>query len=87
MSLPAQSMPLPEFEVRLPALLFCRTHHSFLVNLMHVKRVERTGRNGIAYLTDDDFAVDISVSRLDQVLQQIKEYLEGKSGPAVFAEP
>ena len=67
---------LKEFETRLPAPLFCRTHHSYLLNLMYVKRVERTGRNGIIYLQDSELTVDISVSRMEQVMLQIKKYLE-----------
>lgn len=70
---------LGEFEAKLPKQHFCRTHHSFLVNLSHIKRIEHTGRNGIAYLTYANMTADVSVSKMEHFLQRLETYLEEKT--------
>lgn len=66
---------LGEFEAKLSNLHFCRTHHSYLVNLAHVRRIERTGRNGIAHLTCENLTADISVSKMDYFMRRLETYL------------
>lgn len=65
---------LGEYEAQLPKSLFCRTHHSFLVNMMYLQRVERTGRNGVAHLTQSDYKVEISVSRMEHVAHHLESF-------------
>ena len=43
---------LKEFEDELPDTVFCRCHHSYLVNLNFVERFEQTGRNGKVHLNN-----------------------------------
>lgn len=68
---------LGEFEAELPSSLFCRTHHSYLVNLAHVKRFERTGRNGAVYLSQEGITVDVSVSRVEFFTRRLDEFYAG----------
>jgi two-component system LytT family response regulator len=44
------SRPLREIEDALPEADFYRTHRSYIVNLHHVVRYQRTGRNGVVFL-------------------------------------
>lgn len=67
---------LGEFESRLPKALFCRTHHSFLVNMGYVERIERTGRNGIVYLSHTDLHVDVSVSKMEYFINCLDAFYE-----------
>ncbi len=62
------SRRLGEFEAELTAPLFCRTHHSYLVNLSYVDRFERTGRNGQLHLTYTDKKVPVSIAKMDNFL-------------------
>lgn len=75
---------LGEYEARLPKLHFCRTHHSYLVNLAHIRRIERTGRNGIIHLTFSNLTADISVSKMDYFLQRLETYLAANT---VYVNP
>lgn len=59
------SRNLGEYEAELPELLFCRTHHSYLVNLSHVERLERTGRNGTIHFRQAGHRAYVSVSRME----------------------
>ncbi len=65
---------LGEFEAELPKNLFCRTHHSYLVNLAFVNRFERTGRNGTIFLKKDGIMVHVSVSKMDYFSKQLSMY-------------
>jgi two-component system LytT family response regulator len=67
------SRNLGEYEAELPNLLFCRTHHSFLVNLLFVERLERTGRNGIVHLTVPGSQASVSVAKMEAVANHIEE--------------
>lgn len=69
---------LGEFEAALPESLFCRTHHSYLVNLAFISRFERTGRNGLIYLRKEGITVQVSVSRMDYFSRRLVGYCEGR---------
>ena len=71
---------LGEYEAQLPPAFFCRTHHSFLVNLLHTERIERTGRNGVAHLSQSGLKVDVSVSKMDQFLRQLELFWTTRPG-------
>lgn len=68
------SRNLGEFEAELPASLFCRTHHSFIVNLAYIERVERTGRNGLIYLRHLGEKASVSVSRMEYFIQRLEQF-------------
>ena len=65
---------LGDFEEKLPAALFCRTHHSYLVNLAHITRMERTGRNGVIHLTQTDWKAGVSVLKMDYFMSRLEAY-------------
>jgi two-component system LytT family response regulator len=66
---------LRELEKELPEHLFARTHNSYLVNLSHIVRVERTGRNGVIFLPDE-VQVQISVLRMAEFEQKLQAFLQ-----------
>lgn len=70
------SRSLKELEAQLPPHLFCRTHHSYVVNLQHVVRYQRTGRNGVIFLPHNH-KVDISVMKMEGFEEQFKKVLKG----------
>lgn len=70
------SRNLGEYELELPDVLFCRTHHGFLVNMAYVERFERTGRNGVAHLNPSGHRVDVSVSKMDAFLRHLDEFCQ-----------
>ncbi len=75
------SRNLGEFEAELPETLFCRTHHSYLVNLAYVERFERTGRNGVAHLARAKTRVDVSVSKMDTFASRLEEFFQNNEPP------
>lgn len=70
------SRTLKELEQELPMAFFCRTHNSFLVNMAHIERWERTGRNGVIHLPHGA-RVEISVQRMDFFVQQFTAFVRG----------
>ena len=70
------SRNLGEIEDELPAVLFCRTHHGFLVNLAFVERFERTGRNGIVHLAPAKTKVDVSVAKMDLFAKRLDDFFQ-----------
>ncbi len=70
------SRSLKELEEQLPDSIFCRTHHSYVVNLQHVIRYQRTGRNGVVYLPHNHKA-EISVKKMEGFEEQFKRVLKG----------
>lgn len=70
------SRNLGEFEAELPQMLFCRTHHSFLVNLAYVERFERTGRNGAIHLAKANSRVLVSVAKMDSVTRRLEAFFQ-----------
>lgn len=75
------SRHLGELESELPELLFCRTHHSFLLNLLFVERFERTGRNGMIHLSCTNAQVDVSVAKMDHVATRLEDFGQYKELP------
>jgi two-component system LytT family response regulator len=67
---------LRELEAELPETLFCRTHHGYIVNMAHVQRYERTGRNGVIYLKDNSLSVGISVQKMEHFVQRFEGFLQ-----------
>ncbi len=69
---------LGEFETKLPRVHFCRTHHGYLVNLSHITRIERTGRNGIIHLADTGMTAVVSVSKMEYFQRRLEMFLSAK---------
>lgn len=67
---------LRKYEQELPASLFCRTHHSCLVNMMYIDRIVRTGRNAIVYHKHDSPPTDVSVSKMDYFNKAFSDFLK-----------
>ncbi|TNE69582.1 MAG: response regulator transcription factor [Bacteroidetes bacterium] len=67
---------LKEVESELPDALFCRTHHSFLVNLSYVRRYERVGRTGKVHLINNT-TIDVSAQKLDNFVRHFNRFLKG----------
>ena len=63
------SRTLKDLEEQLPGEIFCRSHHSFLVNLIFIDRYEQTGRNGMIHLKNQT-KIPISVSKMDSFTEQ-----------------
>lgn len=70
------SRNLGEYESVLPESIFCRTHHSYLVNLNYVERFERTGRNGLIHLRPQGHQASVSVSKMDQFLLILNDFTQ-----------
>lgn len=77
---------LGEFEAELPKNLFCRTHHSYLVNLAYVDRFERTGRNGLIYLSKGGVEVQVSVAKMDAFSNRLTAYYQQSGSMDTFVE-
>ncbi|HLP92590.1 MAG TPA: response regulator transcription factor [Saprospiraceae bacterium] len=69
------SKTLKELASALPAELFCRTHHKYLVNMSHILRYKRTGRNGIIVLSNDHI-IAISVMKMDDFEKTFQRFLQ-----------
>lgn len=69
------SFTLKEVENQLSPDIFCRTHHSFLVNLQAIVRYQKTGRNGVIFLPQGHQA-SISVLKMDVFEQQFRDLLQ-----------
>lgn len=67
---------LKDIENELPDSLFCRTHHSYLVNMNYILRYERHGRAGAAYLPNGAH-VEISGSKMETFVPHFNNYLHG----------
>jgi two-component system LytT family response regulator len=63
------------YESMLPPELFCRIHHSYLVNLAYVDRIIKTGRNGVIQFKNTELQAAISVSRMEYTLKGIRNFL------------
>jgi two-component system LytT family response regulator len=72
------SKTLKDIEEQLPSSLFCRSHHSYLVNFDFVDRYERTGRNGIIHLINER-KIPVSVSKMEDFVEQFGAFLHLKS--------
>ncbi|MBU6342350.1 MAG: LytTR family DNA-binding domain-containing protein [Bacteroidetes bacterium] len=67
---------LKELELDLPQRLFCRSHHSFIVHMRYIDRVEKTGRNGLIHLSNG-MQVGISVQRMHEFEEKFEAFLKG----------
>lgn len=68
------SKVLKDIEAELPETMFCRCHHSYLVNMLHINRYERTGRNGLIYLPFGA-CVSISVLKMEHFEERFGAFL------------
>lgn len=68
------SRTLKDIEEQLPVRNFCRSHHSYVVNLALVERYERTGRNGIVHFKNGSKA-PISVGKLDDFEERFLRFI------------
>jgi two-component system, LytTR family, response regulator len=68
------SRPLKEIEDQLPTSHFCRSHHSFLVNLDWVDRYIRTGRNGVIYLRNGAKS-PISIGKMNDFEEHFNQFI------------
>jgi two-component system, LytTR family, response regulator len=64
------SRNLKEFEELLPSAIFCRIHHSHIVNLNYVKKYYK-GRGGYIELTDGT-TVEVSARKRDEFLEKFR---------------
>lgn len=69
---------LKDLEDLLPVDIFCRVHHSFIVNMMHVSRYIK-GRGGQIVLSDGT-VISISVRKKTGFLELLKKIKEGHQG-------
>jgi len=67
---------LKEFEQDFVNRPFCRTHHSYIVNMRYIDWVEKTGRNGVIHL-HNGMQVPISVQRMGEFEQKFEAFLQG----------
>ncbi len=68
------SRTLKDIEEQLPHRTFCRSHHSYVVNLTFVDRYERTGRNGVAHFKNGAKA-PISVGKMEDFEERFLGFL------------
>jgi two-component system LytT family response regulator len=61
---------LKEFEDMLPPSIFCRLHHSHIVNLNYIARYYK-GRGGYVELSDGT-TVEVSTRKKDDFLEKFK---------------
>lgn len=61
---------LKEYEEKLPASSFCRVHHSYLVNMNHVRQYIK-GKGGQAKMTNGKI-IDISLRKRDEFLRRLR---------------
>jgi two-component system LytT family response regulator len=71
------SRTLKDLEEQLPEKIFCRCHHSYLVNLIFIDRFEQTGRNGIIHLKNKT-EIPISVSKMEIFTEQFYSFTSKK---------
>ncbi len=66
---------LKELEAQLPEALFCRVHHSFMVNLAHIERYEITKSARTIYL-HSGIEIPISIQKTEQFGRKMAEFLQ-----------
>jgi len=64
------SRTLGDVESILPASVFCRIHHSFIINIRYIKRYHK-GRGGYVVM-EDGTSIEVSVRRKEAFLQRFK---------------
>jgi len=63
---------LVELEKRLPQELFCRIHHSHIVNLEYIQEIKKTG--GVEVILEDNSVVMVSRRRQIHLSKSIEAY-------------
>ncbi len=66
---------MKDFEAQLPATLFCRVHHSFIVNLSYVERYEINRTTRIMYL-NSGMEIPISLQKTEQFQRKMLAFLK-----------
>jgi two-component system LytT family response regulator len=66
---------LKDFEEQLPGTLFCRAHHSYLVNLSCIERYESTKHTRTIYLNTGT-EIPISIQKLEHFEQKMAAFLQ-----------
>ncbi len=66
---------LKDLEAQLPATLFCRVHHSFIINLSCVERYEITKHVRVVYL-NDGVEIPISIQKAEPFVQKMAAFLQ-----------
>ncbi len=64
-----------QLELSLPELLFSRIHHSHIINLSYIEKVDFTGRNGEVYLKSSTVQIPASVSRMGAFQKRYDYYV------------
>jgi len=72
------SRNLGEYEDELSPLLFCRTHHRYIVNMDYIHKVERTGRNANIHLKNTNLIANVSVSKMEFLSQSLERFMSYK---------
>jgi DNA-binding LytR/AlgR family response regulator len=68
------SRTLKDIEENLPSSFFFRSHYSYLVNFIHIIRIERRGRSGVAILSDGT-EVPIAVARMEEFEKRFDDFV------------
>mgnify|MGYP001126273621 FL=1 len=72
-------LSISEIIARLPPDIFFRVHRSYIVNIQRITRLKRAGDNGVADLDSPvRRSVPVSRSRMQQLREQLTEYLQSK---------
>lgn len=66
---------LKDLEAQLPATLFCRVHHSYIINLACVERYEITKHVRVVYL-QDGAEIPISIQKAEPFVQKMAMFLQ-----------
>lgn len=64
------SKSLKEFEEILPDNIFCRIHHSYIINMSGIKKYNK-GRGGIVEM-ENGICIDVAVRKKEQFLERLK---------------
>ena len=64
------SKPIKEFEDLLPETIFCRIHHSHIININYIKKYHK-GRGGYVEM-DDNTSIEVSSRKRDSFLEMLK---------------
>ncbi len=66
---------LKDFEAQLAPTLFCRVHHSYIVNLAFVERYDTSPNARIIYL-EGGLEIPVSIQKVETFEQKIEAYLQ-----------
>jgi two-component system LytT family response regulator len=65
---------LKELENQLPETMFCRVHHSFVVNLAFVDRYEISKSNRVVFLKNK-VEIPVSIQKADQFVRKLEAFI------------